>query len=111
MRKVALTGGIATGKSYCLGRFASLGIPVIDADRLARLAVAPGSAGLNAILERSRAAGSRPMLYEVRGSELAAQSGRDLANGQVEDEKAAGQLEEGGGGRVSNKKCSVAPSA
>jgi long-chain acyl-CoA synthetase len=33
---------------------------------------------VNAILERSRAAGSRPMLYEVRGSELVAQSGRDL---------------------------------
>jgi dephospho-CoA kinase len=48
----ALTGGIATGKSYCLGRLAALGVPTIDADRLARLAVAPGSAGLTAVVER-----------------------------------------------------------
>jgi dephospho-CoA kinase len=52
MLRVALTGGIATGKSYCLARFAALGVPVIDADRLAREAVTPGSAGLRAIAER-----------------------------------------------------------
>jgi len=50
--QVALTGGIATGKSYCLGRFAALGIPTIDADRLAREAVAPGSPGLAAVTQR-----------------------------------------------------------
>ena len=44
MVRVALTGGIATGKSYCLARFASLGAATIDADRLAREAVTPGSA-------------------------------------------------------------------
>ena len=48
----ALTGGIATGKSYCLARFAALGVPTIDADRLARLAVAPGSPGLAAVAGR-----------------------------------------------------------
>ena len=52
MLHAALTGGIATGKSYCLGRLAALGVPTIDADRLARLAVAPGSAGLTAVVER-----------------------------------------------------------
>ena len=52
MLQAALTGGIATGKSYCLARFASLGVPTIDADRLARLAVAPGSPGLAAVVER-----------------------------------------------------------
>jgi dephospho-CoA kinase len=52
MLQVALTGGIATGKSHCLRRFAELGVPVIDADQLARLAVAPGSPGLAAIIER-----------------------------------------------------------
>ena len=52
MLQVALTGGIATGKSYCLGRFAALGIPTIDADRLAREAVAPGSPGLAAVEQR-----------------------------------------------------------
>jgi dephospho-CoA kinase len=49
---VALTGGIATGKSYCLQRFAELGAATIDADALAREAVAPGSAGLHAVVER-----------------------------------------------------------
>ena len=52
MIRAALTGGIATGKSYCLGRFASLGVPVIDADQLARDVVAPGTAGLRAVAER-----------------------------------------------------------
>jgi dephospho-CoA kinase len=50
--RVALTGGIATGKSYCLARFAAHGMPVIDADVLAREAVAPGTPGLRAIVER-----------------------------------------------------------
>ena len=52
MLQVALTGGIATGKSYCLARFAELGVPTVDADRLARLAVAPGSPGLAAVVRR-----------------------------------------------------------
>ena len=52
MLRVALTGGIATGKSYCLSRFASLGVPVIDADRLARDAVARGSRALDAVAAR-----------------------------------------------------------
>ncbi len=52
MTRAALTGGIATGKSHCLARFVALGVPVIDADVLAREAVAPGSAGLRAVVER-----------------------------------------------------------
>lgn len=52
MLRVALTGGIATGKSYCLAHFAELGVPVVDADKLARDAVAPGSAGLRAVVGR-----------------------------------------------------------
>ena len=52
MLRVALTGGIGTGKSYCLARFADLGVQTIDADRLARDAVAPGSPGLVAVAER-----------------------------------------------------------
>jgi dephospho-CoA kinase len=50
--RVALTGGIGTGKSYCLGRFAARGVPTIDADVLAREAVAPGTPGLAAIAAR-----------------------------------------------------------
>ncbi len=50
--RVALTGGIGTGKSYCLSRLSRLGIPVIDADVLAREVVAPGTPGLSAIVDR-----------------------------------------------------------
>jgi dephospho-CoA kinase len=52
MLRVALTGGIATGKSYCLARFEARGVPVIDADRLAREAVMPGSRALAAVVTR-----------------------------------------------------------
>ena len=52
MLRAALTGGIATGKSHCLARFAALGVPTIDADLLARDAVAPGSHGLEAVAAR-----------------------------------------------------------
>ena len=52
MVRAALTGGIATGKSYCLARLNALGLPTIDADRLARLVLAPGSQGLHAVVER-----------------------------------------------------------
>ena len=50
--RVALTGGIATGKSYCLARFAAEGAPTIDADELARHAVAPGTAGFSQVVSR-----------------------------------------------------------
>ena len=52
MKRVALTGGIATGKSHVRARFESLGVPTIDSDTLARNAVAPGSAGLSAVVQR-----------------------------------------------------------
>ena len=56
----ALTGGIATGKSNCAAKFASFGVPVVDADRLARDAVAPGTTGLAAVVARFGAAILRP---------------------------------------------------
>jgi dephospho-CoA kinase len=52
IRRIALTGGIATGKSHVRERFERLGVPTIDSDRLARDAVAPGSPGLAAVIER-----------------------------------------------------------
>jgi dephospho-CoA kinase len=48
---VALTGGIAAGKSAVSRRFEALGIHVYDADVAAREVVAPGSDGLAAIVE------------------------------------------------------------
>ncbi len=56
MLRVALTGGIATGKSYCLAKLASFGVPVLDADKLAREAVVPGSPALAAVAARFGAA-------------------------------------------------------
>jgi dephospho-CoA kinase len=50
--RVALTGGIATGKSYCLAKFADLGAATIDADVLAHQAVAPGTAGFEQVRSR-----------------------------------------------------------
>ena len=44
--RVALTGGIATGKSYVRSRFEAVGVPTSDADTFARAVVAPGTAGL-----------------------------------------------------------------
>lgn len=47
--RVAVTGGVASGKSEVTRRFEARGIVVADADVAARAAVAPGSAGLAAI--------------------------------------------------------------
>lgn len=52
MLRAALTGGIATGKSFALKCFAALGVPVVDADLLAREVVAPGTEVLHAIAGR-----------------------------------------------------------
>ena len=52
MRRVALTGGIATGKSHVRAQFERLGVPTIDADTLAREAVAVGTPGLAAVVAR-----------------------------------------------------------
>lgn len=49
MTRVALTGGIATGKSHVRRRLAEKGVPTIDADETARQAVAPGTPTLDAI--------------------------------------------------------------
>ena len=50
--RVALTGGIATGKSHCLRRFRERGAPVIDADALAHDVVRPGTPGADAVIRR-----------------------------------------------------------
>jgi dephospho-CoA kinase len=46
---IGLTGGIASGKSSAAARFAALGVPVIDTDRIARELVTPGQPALAAI--------------------------------------------------------------
>jgi dephospho-CoA kinase len=51
MQRIGLTGGIASGKSVAAGRLAELGAAVIDHDVLAREAVRPRSAGLDAVVD------------------------------------------------------------
>jgi len=50
--RVGLTGGIASGKTTVAQRFAALGVPVIDADEVARAVVAPGEPALGAVIAR-----------------------------------------------------------
>jgi len=52
MLKVALTGGIATGKSYVLEQFRRRGVPCLDADALAHGVMAPGTEATTAIAAR-----------------------------------------------------------
>jgi dephospho-CoA kinase len=63
-RRIGLTGGIASGKSSVGRLLAEQGLPLLDADVFAREALAPGSPGARAVLERYgkvvRQAGSDP---------------------------------------------------
>ncbi|MCK9529620.1 MAG: dephospho-CoA kinase [Gammaproteobacteria bacterium] len=56
MFRVGLTGGIGSGKSTASGLFAQQGVPVIDADAIAREVVAPGQPALEAIRQAFGAA-------------------------------------------------------
>ena len=51
MRRIGLTGGVASGKSTVSALLAELGAVVIDADVLAREVVAPGTDGLREIVD------------------------------------------------------------
>ncbi|MDQ8701619.1 dephospho-CoA kinase [Streptomyces sp. LHD-70] len=51
MLKVGLTGGIGAGKSEVSRLLASYGAVLIDADRIAREVVEPGTPGLRAVVE------------------------------------------------------------
>lgn len=52
MLRVAVTGGIGSGKSTVSARLAERGAVVVDSDRLAREVVAIGSPGLAAVIDR-----------------------------------------------------------
>ena len=55
-RRIGLTGGIASGKSTAGRWLAQRGLPLLDADQFAREALAPGSPGAAAVLQRYGAA-------------------------------------------------------
>ncbi|MEO1080535.1 MAG: dephospho-CoA kinase [Pseudomonadota bacterium] len=70
--RIGVTGGIGSGKSALTERLEALGIDVVDADRVAREIVEPGTAALSAITDRYgaqilRADGSldRPALRHI----------------------------------------------
>lgn len=49
---IGLTGGVASGKSFVASQFQALGVPVLDADQLARAVVQPGTPALHAIADQ-----------------------------------------------------------
>ncbi|MFC1662364.1 dephospho-CoA kinase [Gemmatimonadota bacterium] len=51
MMTIALTGSVASGKSAVAAFWTQAGVPVVDADELAREVVRPGSPGLAAVVE------------------------------------------------------------
>lgn len=52
MKRIGLTGGIASGKSTVARWIAARGVPVLDADQLSRALTRPGMAALDKIAER-----------------------------------------------------------
>jgi dephospho-CoA kinase len=85
MFRVGLTGNIASGKSAVARRWAALGAPIVDADVLARRAVAPGTPALARIRESF---GDRVLLSD-------GQLDREALRAIVfEDPAARGRLEE-----------------
>ncbi|MEY4772585.1 dephospho-CoA kinase [Vulcanococcus sp.] len=73
-RRIGLTGGIASGKSTVGHWLEARGLPLLDADRFAREALAAGSAGARAVLQRYgaavQAAGSDPAEAQLDRSAL-----------------------------------------
>ena len=82
--RIALTGGIASGKSTVAALFAGLGVAVIDLDKIARAVVTPGSALLERVL-----AHFGPALRQADGS----LDRRALRERIFRDNKARGELE------------------
>ncbi len=78
-RRIGLTGGIASGKSSVGQLLAQQGIPVLDADHYAREALAPGSAGAQAVAERYGQAVLAPGSGEADGKAIDEPNGIDRA--------------------------------
>ncbi|MDR0945886.1 MAG: dephospho-CoA kinase [Bifidobacteriaceae bacterium] len=101
MRRIALTGGLAAGKSSVAARLRRLGVPVVDSDALARAVVAPGTPGLAAVARefgpgvlRRREDGARDAVGGSAGSlGRASDAGRSGAAGRGGDAGAGPEWE------------------
>jgi dephospho-CoA kinase len=74
-----LTGGLASGKSTVAAHLRARGVPVVDADQLAREVVAPGTPGLTAVVE----AFGREVLAEDGSLERAKLADRVFSDGDA----------------------------
>jgi dephospho-CoA kinase len=98
--KVGLTGGIGSGKSEVSKRLAAVGAMVIDADKIAREVVEPGTPGLAEIVEAFGEGVLRPdgtLDRERLGSIVFADTGKlKILNGIVHPKVGArvGQLQQ-----------------
>ena len=81
MVRIAITGGIACGKSLVASYVAELGIPVCEADGLAHAVLAPGEAVHKAVVERfgREIVGSDGAIDRVRLGRLVFEDERRLA--------------------------------
>ncbi len=65
---VGLTGGVAAGKSSAANIFRELGVPIIDADAIAREIVEPGEAAYNEIrYYKCKLALSEKTIFNING--------------------------------------------
>ncbi|MEB3354624.1 MAG: dephospho-CoA kinase [Cyanobacteriota bacterium] len=86
-RRIGLTGGIASGKSTVSRLLEARGLPVLDADVYAREALAPGSVGARAVLDRY---GARVRL-EIGATEACDHAGDEAIHGVI-DRSALGRI-------------------
>jgi dephospho-CoA kinase len=82
MNAVGITGGIGAGKTASARLLVALGFPLLDTDQVARDVVAPGSAGLEAVI---RAFG-RGFMNADGGLDRAAMAARVFSDPAARDE-------------------------
>ena len=83
MHIFGLTGGIGSGKSSIGRYFKSLGLPVVDADVLAREAVAKGSPALAQLVEAFGAGAAWGYQEGARFTRAAVEAAREPEPGEV----------------------------
>lgn len=106
MKWFGLTGGIASGKSTVAQLLVERGIPVVDADEIARAVVEPGTKGLEAVVQNfgPEVVGADGRLNRRKLGEVVFGNAEKLAllesllHPMVQSETAARRLKFAGGG-------------